>query len=148
MRETLVLAYRRLCALVPTKLQGKPVATTNPELLTILEAAEYLKVDPSTIRRWIKSGRLRVLRPGPRTVRVLRSELFGASSKAPLDEAAGESTRLPEFTEDYRQRLQAAVDRARRSLAEQRLNNVSYDPPSWVLINEARDDASEQHRRP
>jgi excisionase family DNA binding protein len=34
------------------------------ELLTVVEAAKYLKVHPDTIRKWIASGELRVIRFG------------------------------------------------------------------------------------
>lgn len=34
------------------------------QLLTITEAAKYLKVNPMTIRRWAKNGRLGFIRVG------------------------------------------------------------------------------------
>ena len=40
-----------------------------PELLTPQQVAEILKVDRSTIIRWTKSGRLRVVRLSPETWR-------------------------------------------------------------------------------
>jgi len=45
------------------------------EYLTVAEAASWLRIDPSTIWRWIKAGRLPARRLGPRTVRIHRADL-------------------------------------------------------------------------
>ncbi len=45
------------------------------ELLTIWQAARELAVTSGTIRVWIKSRRIGVVRLGVRTVRIRRSEL-------------------------------------------------------------------------
>lgn len=42
---------------------------------TVREAARLLKVSPTTIWRWIASGRLRARRVGPRKVRVSEEDL-------------------------------------------------------------------------
>jgi excisionase family DNA binding protein len=39
------------------------------------EAAELLRVHRVTIARWIRAGDLRVMRPGPHSLRVPRAEL-------------------------------------------------------------------------
>jgi len=44
------------------------------ELLTVREAARELRVSPITIRRYIKSGRLKCVRLG-RTIRLRRDDL-------------------------------------------------------------------------
>jgi excisionase family DNA binding protein len=40
------------------------------EIATVAEVAERLKVDPSTVRRWISSGVLKAVRIGGTTLRV------------------------------------------------------------------------------
>lgn len=47
-----------------------------PARPTIKAAAEYLGVDPKTIRRWISQGRLTAYRVGPRLIRIDRDSLF------------------------------------------------------------------------
>lgn len=51
------------------------MASRDPELLTVREAAALLRVHPWTIRRWAMQGRIRTTRFSPRTIRVARSEL-------------------------------------------------------------------------
>lgn len=51
------------------------VAETEHELLTIREAADFLRVSEVTISRWIKQGRLPALRVGPRAIRIRRDDL-------------------------------------------------------------------------
>jgi excisionase family DNA binding protein len=43
--------------------------------LTVAEAARELDVSPSTVWRWIDSGRLPAFRAGPKTIRIKREEL-------------------------------------------------------------------------
>lgn len=45
------------------------------DLLTIPEAAERLKVSGVTVSRWIKQGRLRAMKVGPRAVRIRSADL-------------------------------------------------------------------------
>ena len=42
---------------------------------TVPEAAQMLSVSPSTVWRWIKSGRLRAYRVGERTIRIKSVDL-------------------------------------------------------------------------
>ena len=44
-------------------------------LLTVPEVAQHLRVSTRTVERLISSGRLRVVRPSPRTVFVEEREL-------------------------------------------------------------------------
>ena len=39
-------------------------------LLTVLEVAEWARVHPKTVYRWIKDGRLEAIQFGPRTFRI------------------------------------------------------------------------------
>lgn len=53
------------------------------DLLTIAEAAAYLKVSPVTVKRYVKSGRLRASHLSPRAVRIRRADierLFASAS--------------------------------------------------------------------
>jgi excisionase family DNA binding protein len=54
------------------------------DLITVKEAAKELRVSPVTVRRYIKSGRLRCIRLG-RTIRLRREDV---EALAPTDEAA------------------------------------------------------------
>jgi excisionase family DNA binding protein len=55
------------------------------ELLTVKEVAARLKLNPQTVRRWIRSGRLRGVRVGTRGWRVKAEEVLARSSApAPL----------------------------------------------------------------
>ena len=47
----------------------------NDEILTIEEAAQLLKVNPETIRRWIRRGELPVIKRG-NVVRIRKSTLL------------------------------------------------------------------------
>ena len=47
----------------------------EPEELSPAEAATYMKVDTSTIRRWIYKGLLPAHRVGPRLLRIKRADL-------------------------------------------------------------------------
>jgi len=44
------------------------------EYLKPQEIAEVLKVHPATVRRWIRAGRLKAIRPGTRNYRVARAD--------------------------------------------------------------------------
>jgi excisionase family DNA binding protein len=46
-----------------------------PPSPSIRQAADWLGVDPKTIRRWISQGRLEAVRIGPRLIRVDRDSL-------------------------------------------------------------------------
>jgi excisionase family DNA binding protein len=123
------------------------MAATNSELLTIAEAAALLKVDPSTIRRWIRSGRLHALRPGPRTVRVRRSEL--EREPAPyINDIVGDNSRdpipVPPMTEEYRSRALEALEAARQLREEQVRKYGVFTTPSWELLHEAREERDRQ----
>jgi len=47
-----------------------PVTSNARNLLTVLEVAEWARVHPKTVYRWIREGRLEAIQFGPRTFRV------------------------------------------------------------------------------
>jgi excisionase family DNA binding protein len=49
--------------------------TSTDKALTVSAAAAHLNVTPRTVRRWIKQGRLRAYRVGPRCIRIDRDDL-------------------------------------------------------------------------
>ena len=54
---------------------------TYDEILTIEEAAQLLKVNPETIRRWIRRGDLPVIKRGS-VVRIRKSTLLHEQREA------------------------------------------------------------------
>jgi excisionase family DNA binding protein len=66
--------------------------TTQPRWLSLLAAADYTGLSPSTLRRWAAEGRLRLYRPGPggRAVRLDRLQIDEVmeSTAAPAGEEA------------------------------------------------------------
>ena len=56
---------------MPTQSIHPPPDTWNARnLLTVLEVAEWARVHPKTVYRWIKDGRLEAIQFGPRTFRI------------------------------------------------------------------------------
>ncbi len=53
----------------------------NEEILTIEEAAQLLKVNPETIRRWIRRGELPVIKRG-NVVRIRKTTLLQEQREA------------------------------------------------------------------
>lgn len=47
-----------------------------PDLLTVREVADILRVDRSYVYRMIRQGRLPAFRPTPHKTRVVKSDLF------------------------------------------------------------------------
>ena len=48
----------------------------SDDLLTTAEVAAYFQVDPASVRRWVKSGRLAAIKtPGGGSLRFRRSDI-------------------------------------------------------------------------
>ncbi len=121
----------------------------DEELVTIAEAARVLRVSPSTIRRWIGEGDLPAYRVGHRRVRVRKPDLARlitqparqGSERAPLP--GGEPFLVRPLTADEQRRALAAIEESKRLHAEQLAQRGGKRfSPSWILINEARDERS------
>jgi excisionase family DNA binding protein len=123
----------------------------HEEYLTVAQAAARLRVNKSTIRRWIDQGALPAYRVGQRRVALRESDIArlispirkppaGADGTATLEVPGG-----PRLTPAEQKQAAAAVDAARRSQAEQlaKRGGVPFSP-SWELINELRDERSRQ----
>lgn len=63
------------------------VPSDLPAWLTIREAAEHLRVDQKTIRRYIKQGLVRAERIGPRLIRVDLASLDALGTPLERNEA-------------------------------------------------------------
>lgn len=114
-----------------------------PEYLTIAEAAELLRVDKSTIRRWISSHRLQAHRIGERTIRIHRRDLdrvVDHRSQPNVSDAPATGKLTPE----KRRQWEEALAESARILADQRERGIFFKVPSWVLNNEARDERTRQ----
>ena len=123
--------------------------------LTVAEAATRLRVNQSTIRRWIASGRLPAFRLGRRRLALKESDV--AAMFAPVHDLGGGMREahilytpdgrpyLPPLTPEERQRIREFLESTERWHAEQleRRGGVPFSP-SWELLNEARDERTEQ----
>jgi excisionase family DNA binding protein len=122
--------------------------------LSVREASRYLGVSESTVWRWIKQGRVKAYRIGPRRVRLKESDVAALISPVESNDDEDEEAmwaRLREElskppTEEERSRRLAALAEGRefaRRLIDERGGKL-FEPPAWVLINEARDERTEQ----
>ncbi len=64
-----------------------------PEILTIAEAASYLRVSPWTLRHWISAGRLTYLKYLEGSVRMRRSDLDNFIQKDLRNQEVGSSSK-------------------------------------------------------
>jgi excisionase family DNA binding protein len=125
-------------------------AVLNQEYMTIAEAAELLRLHPSTIRRWIAQGVVTGYRVGPRHVLLKRAELDRLP--VPIDrvppewavketsEASIDELKRRGLTPEEQARAMAAIARAKQRHQEQlaRRGGVPFSP-SWEIINQQRD---------
>lgn len=71
------------------KRQHMTVAPRNDDLLTVSEVAQQLRVDDTTVRRWIKSGALQAVRlpkklgSNRNSYRVRRETLHSITTETP-----------------------------------------------------------------
>ena len=125
--------------------------TIDEDFVTVAEAATLLRVAPSTIRRWIRQGDVPAHRIGPRRVALRRADLGRLITPArPGMETSGEMAADQKWeprrlTPEERQQALEAMDRAERHAAEtQERRGGKLFPPSWITINEQRDERTRQ----
>lgn len=123
----------------------------DEEFVTVAEAATLLRVAPSTVRRWIREGDVPAHRIGRRRVALRRADLASLITPArPATEAksnatVGDPVVGRRLTPEEQQRALEALDRARRHAAETRARRGGkLFPPSWITINEQRDERTRQ----
>jgi len=125
--------------------------TLNEEYLTVAEAANLVRVSPSTIRRWIREGNLPAYRLGPRRVGLKRDDLatlvtpINTRSEAAFERPDDAPIPVPKLTPEQRRRALEALEQAQQ-LAKEILTRRGGKPfpPSWIVINEQRDERSRQ----
>ncbi len=128
-------------------------AERDADLLTIAEAARWLRVSTVTLHRWLKTGRLPAYRIGPRAVRIRREDLMRMVTPTTPEEAraaaepqspAVQATVRP-LTDEEKRRTLAALATA-RELGERILARRGGQPldESWPIIRAAREQRSRQ----
>lgn len=101
--------------------------------MSVSEAAEYLSVHPSTIRRWIDQGRLPAHRLGLRLSDLAKLVVPRSPEPASADVS------VESLTAEERERGLKAVEELAR-LREEDLTRRDGKPysPSWQLLDKAR----------
>lgn len=131
------------------------------EWLTIREAMHQLKVGRTTLYRWLKQGRLRAHRVGPRTLRIRREELERVI--APLNDDDEEEAAvhkqetnavrasLPpirpltkEEQAQYFDAIEASREFQARLIAKR--GGRPFETESWPLMRASRDEYDERLR--
>jgi excisionase family DNA binding protein len=123
----------------------------DEEHVTVAEAATLLRVAPSTIRRWIREGDVLAHRIGRRRVALRRADLARLIAPArPSPETKGnvavdEPIVGRRLTPEEKQHALEVMERARRHAAKiQARRGGKLFPPSWITINEQRDERTRQ----
>jgi len=83
---------------------SSPPSPSDDGFFTTAEAAEWARVNPATIRQWIKVGRLERFRAG-RSLRVSRSELRTFLEKGTCQTGEAESLGVDELTDQITKSL-------------------------------------------
>jgi excisionase family DNA binding protein len=123
----------------------------DEEYVTVAEAATLLRVAPSTVRRWIRDGDVPAYRIGRRRVALKRDDLSNLITPArpgmeTSSEVVGDERWEPRrLTPEEQQQALEALDRAQRHAGETRARRGGkLFPPSWITINEQRDERTRQ----
>lgn len=125
--------------------------TLNEEYLTVAEAANLVRVSPSTIRRWIREGNLPAYRLGPRRVGLKRDDLSSLIMPVRLvsepvhDESGPKRIKHRKLTPEEVQRGLEALERAQRHAKEMlaRRNGVPFSD-SVEIIHAMREERDRQ----
>lgn len=91
--------------------------TADDPWLTLAEIADELRVNPATVRLWIRRGRLKAMRAGQRKLLVQRSELDRMLASADPSRSAPPQPRLPQpLRPVFDRRLAGQVARLRANM--------------------------------
>jgi excisionase family DNA binding protein len=125
--------------------------TVDEDFVTVAEAATLLRVAPSTIRRWIREGDIPAHRIGRRRVALRRADLVRLITPARPSAETKDKVVADELivggrlTTEEKQHALEVMERARRHAAEiQARRGGKLFPPSWITINEQRDERTRQ----
>jgi excisionase family DNA binding protein len=129
----------------------KPMRALDEEYVTVAEAATLLRVAPSTVRRWIREGDVPAYRIGRRRVALKRDDLSnlitaaGSAVETSTKVASDQKWEPRRLTPEEQQQALEVMDRARRHAAETTARRGGkLFPPSWITINEQRDERTRQ----
>jgi excisionase family DNA binding protein len=116
---------------------------TVDRLIPVPQAARLLTVHISTIRRWIRQGKLPAYRVGDKGVRVRYDDLMQLLTPLEIEQedSVRADNRLPRadrLTGEEQQRARAAVASARTLQDEFRARYGTMSPESWEVLNESR----------
>jgi excisionase family DNA binding protein len=119
--------------------------------LSVDEAAAALRVNRSTIRRWMSQGLLPAYRVGQRRVVLKQSDVARLITPTHPTQVTGGATSQaetgisPKLTSEQQRQGLAAMAEARR-LREELLRERGGElfSPSWEILNELRDERSRQ----
>jgi excisionase family DNA binding protein len=134
-----------------------PAGDAGTRYYTVAQAARELQVHRTTITRWIKTGRLRAFRVGPKVVRITATDLEQVI--APASESGEGVTAMKErhtaeyaavsdlpvkpLTGEEKERALATIARL-SELREKLRREVGTFPPSEDIIREEREKRSKQ----
>lgn len=122
----------------------------SQDRVTVAEAADLLHVNQSTIRRWIREGKLPAYRIGERRLALRVADLDQVVSPVrelpEVSKLAGETrpvrrTLTPEEVRRGLEAMDRAEERAKRITARR---GGRLFPPSWEILDELRDERTRQ----
>ena len=123
----------------------------DEEFVTVAEAATLLRVATSTVRRWIREGDVPAYRIGRRRVALKRDDLSNLITPArpgleTSDKVVGDQKWEPRrLTPEEQQQALEIMDRIQQRAKEiQARRGGKLFPPSWITINEQRDERTRQ----
>ena len=84
------------------------------EVMTASEAAEYLQVHIKTLYDWIRAGELRVIKLGPRSMRILKEDLLQfLETKATTEPGVVQGADIGSSEREESARIEEAADASR-----------------------------------
>lgn len=115
--------------------------------VTVAQAADLLQVNQSTIRRWIREGKLPAYRVGERRLALNVADLDRVVSPVrEVSESTDESHPVGrKLTPEERRRALEALERAKQHAEEIFARRGGrFFPPSWRVLDELREQRTRQ----